>query len=178
MAQNNTQKAKRGASWGAIIALLISCFYVGIPVMINKLHREKENILANAKKTTYVGLVFVGIGCMYALKGFTGSLTAEDGSSILRRVIVMTALLCSCGLAIIIHAKKYKNLGLLYARYLPVVSKSPDGSLDDMAKVLRETFDETTKNIQSLIDANLLEDSYIDMSSRILVSPKVRRRNK
>ena len=173
MAQKNANKAKQGASWGAIVLLLVFFFYIGIPVMLNKLHKDKENMLANAKKTTTVGKVFFGIGCLYVLMGLTGSLTAEDGSSVLGMIIVMVALFCGGGFAIIRHAKKYKNLGLLYERYRPVISGSPDGSLDDMAEVLCETFDETTQNIQSLIGASLLEDSYIDRARRILVSPLV-----
>lgn len=172
MAQKNRKKVQKGAPWGVII--LLTFFYIGIPLMLSKLHKDKENTLANAKKTIIVGRIIFAMGLVYAFMGFTGTMIIEDGSNENGKAALMVALFfIVVGCAIIIHANKYKKLGLKYERYIPVISGSPTGSLDDMAAVIGEAFDDTSQNIQNLIDAGLLENSYIDQTRRILVSSVV-----
>lgn len=164
---------KQGASWTVIILCLIFFFYAGIPLMLMKLHRDKANMLTNAKRTAVVGWIIFGLGVIYLIAGVTGGLAADDTGSIVFGVVVMVALCCGGGYAIVRNAKKYKKLGLTYERYLPVVSGSPNGSLDDIAEVLGETYDTTSENVQKLIDAGMFENSYIDKTRRCLVSPAV-----
>lgn len=161
------------ASWTIITLCLVFCFYIGIPLMLIKLHRDKANMLSNAKRTAVVGWIFFGFGCFYLIAGLTGNLVIDDGSSIVFGLIVMVTLFCGGGYAIVRYAKKYKKLGLLFERYLPVASRSPNGSLDDIAGALGEAYEKTEENIQKLIDAGLFEHSYIDKMCRCLVSPVV-----
>lgn len=171
MARNNVKKAK-GAPWGVIIFFLIFFFYIGIPLMLSKLHKDKEHMLANAKKTMTVGWIIFGFGVIYMVVCLAEGLAAEGVSGI-RTLVIGTAVSCSGGYAIVRHAKKYKMLGLKHERYILAASRLPVGSLDDMAYVLGETFEVTSQNVQDLIDNGLLEDSYIDQTRRILVSPVV-----
>lgn len=173
MAQRYVTKKEKGDPWSVIILLLIFLFFIGIPLMLSKLHKDKENMLSNAKKTSIVGWIFFGLGCFYLLMSLTGNVVAEDGSSIIGGTIMMVVICCGGGYAIVRHAKKYKDMGLKYERYITVAASSPTGSLDDMAAAIGETFDDTSRNIQSLIDAGLLENSYIDQMQRCLVSPIV-----
>ncbi len=171
MARNNVKKAK-GAPWGVIIFFLIFFFYIGIPLMLSKLHKDKENMIANAKKTMTVGWIIFGFGVIYMVVCLTEGLAAEGVSGI-RALVFGTAVSCGGGYAIVRHAKKYKMLGLKHERYILAASRLPVGSLDDMAHFLGETFEVTSQNVQDLIDNGLLEDSYIDQTRRILVSPVV-----
>lgn len=173
MPQKNTTKTKQGASWGTIIFLVIFFFFAGIPLMLHKLHKDKANMLTNAKRTMTVGWIIFGLGIVYLVLGLTGDLTYEDGTSAVGMIIVMVALCCGGGYAIVRNAKKYKNLGLMYERYLPVVSASATGSLDDISEAIGEVYDVTADNIQKLIYAGLFENSYIDKTRRSFVSPLV-----
>jgi hypothetical protein len=112
------------------------------------------------------------------LSGFTGSLTTEDGTSALGIIIMMVVLCCGGGYAIVRNAKKYKSLGLMYEHYLPVISNSATGSLDEIAEAIGETYDVTVENVQKLIDAEVFENSYIDKTRRCLISPVVSSRYK
>lgn len=138
MAQKNAEKTKQGASWVAITLLLIFFFYAGIPLMLNKLHKDKFNMVTNAKRTAAVGWIIFGLGIVYLLMGLTGGLATEDGTNVVGMVIVMVALCCGGGYAIVRNAKKYKNLGLMYECYLPVVTASTTGSLDDISEAIGE----------------------------------------
>lgn len=173
MSQKNGSKTSKGASWAVIIILLIFFCYVGIPLMLSKLHKDTENMLFNAKRTITVGWIFFAIGCMYLFLGLTGLLEPDDGSNFTGYLVFIVVLLCGGGYAIVRHAKKYRNWGLMYERYLPVLSGLPTGSLDELAETVGETYDVTSKNIQNLIDIGLLENSYIDKTRRSLVSPVV-----
>ena len=173
MAQKNAEKTKQGASWVAITLLLIFFFYAGIPLMLNKLHKDKFNMVTNAKRTAAVGWIIFGLGIVSLLMGLTGGLATEDGTNVVGMVIVMVALCCGGGYAIVRNAKKYKNLGLMYECYLPVVTASTTGSLDDISEAIGEIYDVTVCNIQKLIDAGLFENSYIDKTRRSFVSPLV-----
>ena len=150
MAKNQKNKLKQGTSWGVITFLLIFCFYIGIPLMLRKLHKDKENMIENARKTTIVGWIIFGLGCFYLLMGLTGELVVEDGSSVVGGVIMMLVLCCGGGYAIVKHAKKYKNLGMMYERYLTIVANLPTGSLCDIADAIGEEVEVTTQNIQRL----------------------------
>ena len=94
MAQKNAEKTKQGASWVAITLLLIFFFYAGIPLMLNKLHKDKFNMVTNAKRTAAVGWIIFGLGIVYLLMGLTGGLATEDGTNVVGMVIVMVALCC------------------------------------------------------------------------------------
>lgn len=135
-------------------------------------------MLVNAKRTTTVGWVIFAFGIIYLLMGLTGSLTTEDGSSAVGVIIMMVALCCGGGYAIVRNAKKYKNLGLMYERYPPVVSNFATGSLDDVAEAIGETYDMTADNIQKLIEAGLFENGYNDKTRRCLVPPLVSSMNR
>ncbi len=170
---NASDTVKQGASWGFIILLLIFFFPVGIGLMIVKLHKDKAHFTSNGKKTAIVGWVYIGFGILYMLMGLTGGLDTSAGSSVVSGVITMLIVCCGGGYAIVHHGNKYKKLGLVYDKYVPVISSTPDGSLDSIAEKLGETYDTSTENIQKLIDMGLLKDSYVDKSNRSIVSPLV-----
>ena len=109
MTQKHGNKRIQEIPWGVIFILLIFFCYVGIPLMLIKLHRDKENMLSNAKKTAAVGWVICALGFIYFIMGITGGIKTNDGSSIVGSSIVLVTI-CFCGgYAIVRNAKKYED---------------------------------------------------------------------
>lgn len=164
---------KQGAPWNIIVLLLILFFPAGIVLMLTKLYTDKTNIFSNAERTTTVGWIFVGLGVIFWLMHLAGGFKAVDGRNIDSQILTVIIFCSGIGLAIIFNARKYRKIGLMYQKYLPVLSASTTGSLDDIAVSVGEAYDVTSANIQKLIDMGVLKNSYIDKSSRCLISPLV-----
>ena len=68
----------KGASWGIIVLLYIFFFPAGLVLMLMKLHKEKNNYMANGRVVAIVGWIFFILGIFYALMGFSGSLNVSN----------------------------------------------------------------------------------------------------
>lgn len=175
MKQNMHSESSVGMSW-PVIGIVFVCFFpIAIVMMLMKLHKEKENYISNGKIIKIIGWIFCAIGIIYLIAGVTGGLEASEGESVISGVIMMLAVCCGGGYALAMHGQKYQKLGLDYQKYVPLLERSIDGSLDKIAAACGETYEATSSSIKKLVDAGMISEGYVDCVGRCFVTDQVKK---
>lgn len=153
-------------SWFGVYLALFFFFPLGIWLSLSRLHREKDRYLPNGKRVSVIGWVFFAIGAVYY--GLFQSMAAE-GYTDLDAGINFFGWMAIGGLALVFHGRKYKKIGENQLLYYPILLNSKDGSLDAIAATVGKDYDTVCKDIQQLIDKDLLADGIIHHDGRQLV---------
>lgn len=174
MSKKNASQPRVGCSWAVIIFLLYIFFPAGLALMISKLHKDREHYRYNGKGVTIVGRVFIIIGIIWIIMGLSGTITTTSGEPEPLEIFIIFALIIGGGgFALIRHGNKYKKIGENYERYKPLLARSRNGSIDDIASSIHSSYEAVYADLQQLIEVGALPDSYIDIAARAIVSPQV-----
>lgn len=160
---------KKSFSWGTIILMFIFFFPVGIWMLVRKMNDEKHNYLKNGKSLKTFGWVLFGIGIFYLIMGLTGEFSTEEISSVVGMVIFTMILFCGGGFFMLYKGKQFINRGTKFSRYLAIINNRNDNSIDNIAAAYPTTYDNAVNEIQQMIDAQYILNSYIDLNKRELV---------
>ncbi len=163
----------------ALIIIMLFLFYpVGIALMISKLHKEKENFINNAKSTTIIGWIFIGMGLAFTVLVVLGLMvdptiiqSAEEMIYMRVALAIMILPLIGRGLYMVSQGRKYKELGKMYEKYRYVISGKSKIYIDEIAGSVNSSYDVVVKELEFLILKGVLYGGYIDKSSKMLVSP-------
>lgn len=168
--QIKAPQPSRGSAWSTIVFMMIFFFPIGICLMMYKLHVDVENYQSNARKTAVFGWL-IAVPNIYIV---FSEITSETGYLSLNEALIFIPFLCF-GLALILIARKYKRLGKKYSRYLAVLRNSPNGNIENIASLMKCTYEEACKDLQKMIDKDLLPDTYIDEIRGIIIGPMIRK---
>lgn len=160
-----------GPSWGAVIALLIIFWPVGLYLLIKKLSTDKTAAISGGGKGLKVaGIVLI----IFAAFGFLGFLTSAIeygiGSDDLGGIIVLLFFAVG-GIALLRKAKKQQQVAEDIKQYLAMIVNGNVRQLDAIAATTGKSYDVVYKDIKKMIDKGYLKNAYINEGTREVVLP-------
>lgn len=165
---------KRNIFWIVMLVILYPFWMIILPIwLLRRLHGAPERFEKNSTGVTVYGWVLIAVAAIYLTAAVTGSLEAESTSDVIFGTAVVLALCGGGGTLLVLHGRKYRALGKLREKYLPLITRSPDGNMDKMDIALGVGYDTVKRDLQQLIRCKALPDSYIDEARHVLVSPLV-----
>jgi hypothetical protein len=170
MAANNVQQ-KKSTSWGVIILLLIIFWPVGLFLLYRKITGDKTEALKNSKIFNIFGWVFIAFAVIYLFMVITGNAKTEGGSSAVGSLMVAFVFFGGGGAFMIYTAKKMKVNAERLKKYIAIVINNNETYIDNIAAAVPSSYEQTTKDLQKMIDNGYFENAYIDVSKREIVLP-------
>lgn len=147
-------------SWGAIIFAFIIFWPAGIALVILKNSNNKN------KQSVFMGTTdkkkYVGAGVILAIIGL-----CSIGDSTLMGLFFLAG-----GIALILYAEKLKKKAMRNRQYIELIVNRDETSLDKIASICNIKYDIMVKELQFLIDRNVLKGAIIDQGSRIITIRK------
>jgi hypothetical protein len=168
MVTNNIQQ-KKSTSWGVVILLLIIFWPVGLFLLYRKITGDKAEALKNSKILNIFGGVFIAFAVIYLLMAITGNAKTKDGSSDLGSLMVAFVFFGGGGAFMMYTAKKMKINAEKLKKYIAIVINNNEKSIDNIAAAMPTSYEQTTKDLQKMIDDGYFENAYIDVSNREIV---------
>jgi hypothetical protein len=151
-----------GTSWTVIILMLIIFFPVGIVMLVKKVKKEKSRYDENGKTMIVLGWVLMLLGVYYFFDSFTSEIKYDS-------LFFLLTLLWVGGVALVFNGRKYRNKASRIARYRAIISNQSECFIDEIAQVFPTSFDNTCRNLQTMIDEGFLVNSYIDLPKGKLI---------
>lgn len=150
MSNNSNSKSM---SWGWIMFWFVVFIPVGIYFLIKKLTAD----IKNHKTVAIISYVFIGLGVLFFL--------SDEPNKYLFFV-------CLGGIGIWFRriSKKMKRKGEKYKKYTALVINQSQSSIDYIASAVGVTYENAVHDLQEMIDAGYLTNTYINKSSRMIVT--------
>lgn len=176
MTENQSQQEeKKGLSWWII---LIACilfpigYFIGLILAFRKMSAEKSNMLCNGKWGIGLGTGIFLVGLLFILVSLSDKEMVAISGPIFS-VMPFAVMFCLPAVFLIFRGMTCKKLGTAFLLYAPFVSNAvtAECSLDTIAAACGRDYQTVCNEIEQLIKAGLLKDSYIDRQTRCLVSP-------
>lgn len=164
-------KEKKSTSWGVIILVLIIFWPVGLFLLYRKITGDKAAALKNSKVLNIIGWVFVALAIIYIFMAISGDLKTDKGSSVLELIMIALVFFGGGGAFMIYTAKKMKVNAEKCKKYIAIVINNNETSIDNIAAAVHLGYEQTTKDLQKMIDNGYFENAYIDVSNREIVLP-------
>lgn len=153
------EKKKKSPSWIAIIIWFIFFWPVSIYLIWKKLSTDKAATMKNSKVLRVIGIVFVVMGAI---------MLTEVGND--TGMALFGFLFYAGGGALIIWGSiKVKQSGERYKKYIDIVINQNQTTIDNIASMMRLTYDQTVKDLQKMIDIGYFEGAYIDQANHEIV---------
>lgn len=168
MATNYVQQ-KKSTSWGVIILLLIIFWPVGLFLLYRKITDDKSAALKNSKVLNITGWIFVALSIIYFFMAITGNLKTDNGSSVVELIMIDLIFFGGGGAFMIYAAKNMKVNAEKLKKYITIVINNNETSIDNIAAAIPASYEQTTKDLQKMIDNGYFENAYIDVSNREIV---------
>lgn len=167
-------KQKKRIPWWVIAIVFYFFFPAGIVLAVLKLRKETDRYKSNGKVVSFIGWFIFALGVFYLIMGITGQIEAGEGESVLGGVILMLAVCCGGGYALVRYGKKYQMLDAKSEKLFGLILNNGTGSLDTFAADSGLSYDDTVSHIQKWITERKLSDVRIDLVNRSLVSTIVK----
>jgi hypothetical protein len=164
-------KEKKSTSWGVIILFLIIFWPVGLFLLYRKITGDKSAALKNSKVLNIMGWVFVALAIIYIFMAITGNLETDKGSSVVELIMIILVFFGGGGAFMIYTAKKMKVNAEKCKKYIAIVINNNETSIDNIAAAVPSSYEQTTKDLQKMINNGYFENAYIDVSKREIVLP-------
>jgi len=164
-------KEKKSTSWGVIILVLIIFWPVGLFLLYRKMTGDKAAALKNSKALNIMGWVFVALAIIYFFMAITGNLETDKGSSVVEPIMIALVFFGGGGAFMIYTANKMKVNAEKCKKYIAIVINNNETSIDNIAAAVHSSYEQTTKDLQKMIDNGYFENAYIDVSKREIVLP-------
>lgn len=146
-------------SWYVIIVALIACWPVGIGLIVLRNSQGKQSIfMGTTDKKKYiiggVALIIIGLGNMINDNGFMGFFMIVGG------------------VTLIAYADRLQKKAQRNRQYIELIVNRDETSLDKIASICNIRYDIMTKELQTLINRNILKGGIIDINSRTITVRK------
>lgn len=163
-------KSTKRIPWWLIAIVFYVFFPAGIIMTVIKLRKETDHYKSNGKVVSVIGWIFFALGIFYLVMGLLGEIDAVEGESVIGGIILMLAVCCGGGYALVRYGKKYQNLGAKSERLWGLIMNNGTGSLDALASDCALSYDDTVSQIQKWINEGRLSNVRIDVINRTLIS--------
>lgn len=145
-------------SWVAIIIAFILFWPVGIALIILRNTKDKQSVfLGSTSKKKYIA-----IGVILILIGL-----CSIGDSALMGLFFIAG-----GVALIIYAEKLKKKAQRNRQYIELIVNRDETSLDKIASITNVKYDILLKELQFLIDRNVLKGAILDPNNHTITVRK------
>lgn len=161
-------KPKRGAPWGAVIALLFLFFPVGIFLLASKISRETFRYTENARVLRILGAVLVALGIFYVISSLTGDKNPNAGEKMAGSLPLAVALFVGGGITLLILGLRLQKKAVRYARYVAIVHAMDPISLDQVAASYPRSYEQVCEELQEMLDAGYFKGGSLDLQNRNL----------
>jgi len=146
-------------SWWVIIIALLFCWPIGIGLIIFRNSQGKQSVfMGTTDKRKYIlggiALVFVGICWMMGGSVFLGLFTIVGG------------------VALIVYADRLQKKAQRNRQYIELIVNRDETSLDKIASVCNVQYDIMLKELQTLINRNILKGAILDTNGRMITVRK------
>lgn len=139
-------------SWWVIIIALLFCWPIGIGLIIFRNSQGKQSVfMGTTDKKKYIlggiALIIVGI-CGFGSSAFWGLFTIAGG------------------IALILYADRLQKKAQRNRQYIELIVNRDETSLDRIASVCNVQYDIMLKELQTLINRNILKGAILDTNGR------------
>lgn len=145
-------------SWPAIVIAFICFWPVGIALVILRNSANKKTMFESSSN----GKIYVIIGVILILAGL-GSISDS---------FLLAVFFVAGGIALINYSKKIKKRALRYKQYIELIVNRDETSLDKIAGICNLQYEALVKELQLMIDKNVLDGAIIDPVSRTITIRK------
>lgn len=162
---------KQTIRWVWIALAYIIFFPVGIWLMYKKVVSEKARYDENGKVLKIYGWIFFIMGIFYVISGITGEVELFKDGDIATGITVLLLFLGG-GLFLIIKGMQLCKRGKKYNRYVSIVSTISDSTISNIAKAYPDTYDNTLKELQKMMEIGFFSACRLDLESGRIIRPE------
>lgn len=141
-------------SWWVIIIALFACWPIGIALIILRNSQGKQSVfMGTTDKKKYIlgGVVLIIVGiCWMDSSVFWGLFTIAGGA------------------ALIVYADRLQKKAQRNRQYIELIVNRDETSLDKIASVCNVQYDIMLKELQTLINRNILKGAILDTNGRMI----------
>ncbi len=164
--------------WGVIIFMMILLFPIGIYMMFVKIHNDKTNFISNGKAISRFGKFLVGFEMVFIALVIAGEIKMKSINDLAAIIAITLVVFLGGGIIMIHYGRKQKAKGRRYNEYKDILVNSTDGSIERIAAMTSRTFDEVCKDLQDMINDNILLNSSLDRFNGIIKTPLIQKPQK
>lgn len=141
-------------SWPVIIFAFIFFWPVGIALVVMRNSANKKTMFSGSSH----GVIYIVMGVILILAGIGG----------LSDNILLALFFIVGGIALIYYSKQVKKKSMRYKQYIELIVNREETSLDKIASVCNIQYDVMLKDLQLMINKDVLEGAILDQNSRTI----------
>ena len=149
----------RPTPWILIIIGFIVFWPIGFVLLFKRLAIDKRATINSGKTLFVVSFVMIAIGLIFFATSF------YDGPW----AIVFAAIFCGGGILINRIAKRIKNTGERYRKYIALIVNQAQYSINAIALAVGVEYRIAEKDLQKMIDTGYFTGAFIDMFQKTIV---------
>ena len=167
----NSQNKSSLIFWVVTAIMLFTFFPAGIIMLIWKIVKLQRDYVQKGRVFLILGCICEVIALAYLLSGIAVFAESMFETEVIVAIAIMLVLAGGGGAVLLFKARGYIKKGKKYERYLSIINSSRDGLIDYIASAYPTTYDVAVEDLRSMINDGFLENTYIDLRRRALVTP-------
>jgi hypothetical protein len=156
------ENKKKSPSWLTITIWFILFWPVGVYLIWKKLATDKSAAMKNSKVLKVIGYLFIFCAVVMLMTVF------DDGTDVGSSLGGMMFYLIG-GILILWGAKKIRESGEKYKKYIDVVINQQQHTIDNIAAQVGTSYDNAVKELQKMIDKGYFMNAHIDYASHEII---------
>lgn len=150
--------------WFVIFLIFFIFFPVGILLIVYKLTNEKDRYYKNSMIVSYLLITLL----MLSIIGYAFVFGYEESFN----PIPFFAVLFIIFFPMAVYVDIFRRRALRFDLYSNIISNTGTDSIDRIAKISQKNFNLVCKDLQIMVEAEILWNTSLDLSSRKLIYPK------
>ncbi len=157
-------------TWGSVTGMLVVFFPIGIYYLILKLMHEKDNSYSNGVKMLVMGGAFTVLTAPVIIWLFIATFGDFPQMALMLGLPGSYFLI---GIALLITGSILRHKGLVYEKYLILIMNYHVTKLDLMKSEFHTTYAKVTRQLNTMIELELLKNCYIYHKDREIIVPAI-----
>jgi hypothetical protein len=157
---------KESISWGWVIFWFVFIWPLGLFLLFRKINSDRAIMLNDSKKVTVISFVLIVLGVL----AFSTIITNDIKGDIYTYLWAIA--LVGGGVWTFFVARKMKDDGVRYKKYIALVVNQNQTSIDNIAAAVGVSYDAAAKDLQKMIDDDYFQGACIDVAQREIVLAK------
>lgn len=151
----------------ALIVLALFCFPpLGLYLLYRRAINEKADMLRKGNRLQRIGWAMVVLGIIYIFMGLAGQLTELSESA--ATIVIFDLIFLGIGIWSITKGKYMSIQGEKHNRYISVINGGQT-NLNAISSAVSVPYQIVVKDLQKMIEDGILENAYIDLTTREIV---------
>jgi len=155
-----------------IIVLLIVFWPVGLFLLYRFLTNDRTNLMRNSNIMRNFGIGFVVFGGLALVSSLSStSQAADDGTSSLIGLLVMSVLFVAGGVLMILQSNKIKAYAKKYKQYIDLVINHEIDGIPRIAEIIGKDQRTVQDDLQEMINKEFFPSAFIDLQNNRIAMP-------